>query len=273
MDRETADRLCVINNEFYREHHDSFSETRQTAWPGWHTCLEVMEQAGLLDADEVSVFDLACGNLRFVKFLSEETVRTGDGSVSGGAEGACRTQNRPLSGLYAYAVDNCDALVPDMPHVSYQSLDIVNALLKGHDLNDCLEAPLCDVSVSFGFLHHIPYQRYREQVMLSLVRQTRPGGLAMVTCWQFLNNEALREKAQAAHERALAELSLPELDGNDFLLDWKKTAGVYRYCHSFSEEEVDQLIESVKGKATLEARFKADGKSNDLNTYLVFRLP
>ena len=90
--------------------------------------------------------------------------------------------------------------------------------------------------------------------------------------WQFLRSEAMREKAQASHNRALVELGLEDLDDNDYLLGWKNIPGAYRYCHSFSDAEIDQLVEAVTEDATLVARFASDGRTDDLNTYVILRV-
>jgi hypothetical protein len=45
----------------------------------------------------------------------------------------------------------------------------------------------------------------------------------------------------------------------------------YRYCHSFSDAEIDHLAASVAPEATVLSRFTSDGRTNALNTYLVPR--
>jgi len=268
MNTKTAEILCGINNSFYQEHYLSFARTRKASWPGWRRCLEAIgltaaKDLGLDDSQSVdasahrhiSVLDLACGNLRFEAFLSTEL---------------------PMVDMSFYAIDNCDDLVPSTPSVHYQSLDILDTLYKGLCLDDHITAPLCDLSVSFGFMHHIPTQDHRAEILASLIRRTRPGGHVLVSFWQFLNNEALGGKAWLEHERACEELGLQgqreELEDNDYLLGWENTPGAYRYCHSFSEAEIDQLVMSVAGMATTIARFVADGRTDNLNTYLILQV-
>jgi SAM-dependent methyltransferase len=326
MNPETVKRLRALNNDFYRNNAVSFSKTRQSPWPGWTRCLEALKTAcastgenteadgrqdgqaddypgdqstfgqRILSRRKLTVFDLACGNLRFEDFLASAL---------------------PETTLAFYAVDNCDSLVSRTPdakdcradhragsrtdypadyRLNYQNLDVLKTLQSDLRLNDQLAAPLCDLAVSFGFLHHIPLEKYRKEVLASLVRQTRPGGLIVVSLWQFLNDEVLAKRAQITHERALAELGLPALDSNDYLLGWKNLPGTYRYCHSFSETEIDRLIQSVAPKtmrepsspttafalaaastsasaeASVVARFASDGKTANLNSYLILRV-
>ena len=254
MDSETAQKLCRITSDFYQEHSDSFSATRRAPWSGWKRCLEAMgcDIFGSERGEAVSVLDLACGNLRFEAFLESSF---------------------PAVEFAFHAVDNCDALASGdfaaslRSPVRYRSLDIMEEILSGN-----LDVPACDLAVSFGFMHHVPDAHNRERVLAELVARTRPAGFTIVSFWRFLNDKGLAEKARATHARARDELHLPELDEGDYLLGWKNEPGAYRYCHSFSDGEIDALVESVADRAELTSRFSADGRTGDLNTYVVFRM-
>ena len=253
MNSKTAEILATINRDFYHRNHVSFSATRKSSWPGWGSCLELIGEALPRKEQVLSVFDLACGNLRFRDFL---------------------TSKLPDLAFSWYAVDNCDPLVPQSVEVHYQNLDILDVLQKTLPLSSQIEAPPCELAVCFGFLHHVPTQEYREELLQALVRQTQPGGYMIVSFWQFLNNEALATRAKSTHQRALEDLGLTDLAGledNDFLLGWENRAGAYRYCHSFSETEIDQLLASIANRTTLLSRFVSDGRTNNLNTYAVLR--
>lgn len=251
MNDQTAKILCKLNNDFYRSQSASFSATRQSPWTGWGECTRLLREANFAAGASVAVFDLACGNLRFEAFLAEEF---------------------PDTDLSFYAVDNCDDLVASNQTVHYQNLDVLGVLNKARSLTASFEAPTCDLSVSFGFMHHIPQPQDRLAVLQALIEQTAQGGHVIVSFWQFMNNEALAKKAHATHQQALVELDLPPLSGGDYLLGWKDVPGRYRYCHSFSEPEIDDLAQAVANEATPVARFKADGRTSDLNTYLVLKI-
>lgn len=252
MDTKTAEILNKLNADFYRDQCESFSATRAAPWAGWAQALDAIKQAELDASTKLSVLDLACGNLRFWEFLTEAL---------------------PEVAITFYAVDSCANLLPKDadPSVRYQDLDVVAALQEGLSINEQLNLPLCDLSVSFGFMHHIPLPHHREQVLHSLIKQTRPGGYVVVSFWQFLNNEALKEKAYVTHERALKELGLPQLNENDFILGWNNVPDAYRYCHSFSEEEIDHLVKQVADEVSLVSLFVADGRTSNLNTYLILQ--
>lgn len=281
MDAETAERLREINNAFYRGQCGSFSATRRAPWAGWARCLEAAGMDGA--AERQAVFDLACGNMRFEAFLEERM---------------------PETAFEFFAVDNCDGLVagrfgaPLRGTVDYRSIDVLCALMDSAGASDANGAafgedrsalagglsagdasggfgagfPACDLSVSFGFMHHIPLQEHRASALRMLAGQTRPGGFVAVSFWRFLNDAALAKKARATHGAACEELALPQLDEGDFILGWDNAPGAYRYCHSFSDAEIDGLAASVADRASVVARFAADGRTGDLNTYLVLEV-
>lgn len=234
----------------------------------------------------LSVLDLACGNLRFEAFLAKELADTD---------------------LAFHTADDCDALVKGAPwrpdpadgaalgnraagsiRWHHQSFDVLAALDAegrsdgaaldaetpggGPALAEALQTPRCDLAVSFGFLHQIPLPRWREEVLAMLAAKVRPGGFVIVSLWRFLENPLLARKAEATHEHALAELGLPPLDAGDRLLGWRDEPGAYRYCHSFTDGEIDALAASVGHAVTEVARFRADGRDGALNSYLVLQV-
>ena len=251
-------RLCALTGEFYRANAESFSQTRQSPWQGWVRLLEVMEAAS--GREPLRVLDLACGNLRFERYLADAL------------------PGRVLSG---YAVDNCDPLVETggrnesdaLSRIAFQNLDVVERLSAGC-LREALEAPdaSCDLAVSFGFMHHVPLERWRAGLLRALVAKVRPGGFVAVSFWRFLNSAKLARKAQETTSRARTELGIPELPGNDYLLGWQDTQGLYRYCHHFDEPEIERLLAMVADSADLVSCFEADGKTGNLNEYVVLRV-
>ena len=79
-------------------------------------------------------------------------------------------------------------------------------------------------------------------------------------------------RAKETTIRARAELGIPELPPNDYLLGWQDTQGLYRYCHHFDEPEIERLLAMVADSADLVSRFEADGKTGNLNEYVVLRV-
>lgn len=238
MDTNTALELSRLTSDFYRRTATSFSATRQAPWQGWE---RVLRHVGPSQGSSLRVFDLACGNMRFERYL----------------RAALETTE-----LEAWAYDNCDALAreEDLPYVHYRNLDVVDALLCGHQLADVIDAPPCDLAVSFGFLHHVALPEHRRAVVDALVTHTMPGGYVVVSFWQFEHDPRIMSKAR------------PLADPGDYLLGWQGRTDVARYCHSFLEDEIDELVLHASQATQEVARFSADGKSGELNRYSVLRV-
>ena len=266
MERVFARKLIELNNRFYRLNAPSFSRTRQAPWPGWERALEVAgEHLGHSQGDPdrpLRVFDLACGNLRFEAFLAGRA-------------------DRPLE---LYGVDSCDELAFDesghadsVAGFMYRKLDVLEALMDKSRSGAALlaDVPAADLSVCFGFMHHVPGVELREDVLRMLLARTRAGGIAAISFWAFAEDPRLARKTIGATARAAEEPSfegfLPHaLEPGDYLLDWQGSSP-YRYCHSFDEAEVSRLAETVSGDADEVARFSADGRAGNLNRYLILR--
>ncbi|MDR1713469.1 MAG: class I SAM-dependent methyltransferase, partial [Coriobacteriales bacterium] len=228
MDTASARILARLNTAFYREQSVAFSASRQAPWAGWRRCLQETNNFGIKAVEKpqncsstpFSVFDLACGNLRFEAFLQVEL---------------------PLVDFNFHTLDNCDGLVASCGNsanlASHQHLDVLAALFSGCSLSSQIMAPACDLSVAFGFMHHLPLPEQRAEVLHSLVQQTKPGGYIVASFWCFAADPAFLSKSQPSQDAAIGELGLKAgcLADGDYLLGWQGKAGVYRYCHSFND--------------------------------------
>ena len=247
--------LNQLNADFYRRNAASFSATRQRGWPGWSSMLE--GPAGSLFCGRppgetgVSILDVACGNMRFARFLQE------------------RFPNVPLR--YC-AVDNCAPLAGDAPvPAAFHELDIVGELLAG-TLDRSLPQGEFDLVTCFGFLHHVPGWDNRVQLLRLLASKVKPGGYAAISFWQFLNSPDLAARAHSTHAQALQELGIPpaRLEPGDYLLSWQDT-GTYRYCHNFTPPEVAQLVDEAALTPQIATTYNSDGRTQNLNHYLVLQ--
>lgn len=242
MDLTYARRMGDLTTTFYQRVGSSFSATRQSPWAGWVRLLELVRpHLGVAPA----VLDLACGNLRFERFLADEGMEA-----------------------RAWALDNSRELMalgnPGTTEVHALQLDVLRELCEGPGLGDALErlgVPPCDLAVCFGFMHHVPLAEQRVEVLRALVGAVRPGGVAAVSLWQFAHDARLMAKARPVEGGA----------EGDYLLGWQQEADVWRFCHSFEECEVDALAGACASQARELARFSADGRRGDLNRYLVLR--
>ena len=319
MDKQTAEILCNLTSDFYRREAASFSQTRNHPWPGWRRCLEAMEGLEELKALEgpgekpLRVLDVACGNLRFERFLLQEfseakwdfcAVDNCDdlalraiGDLSEGAiDGMAAAGDTMSPTAIAAANETGSMLAAAGPSVRYVHADVMGELLAGSPLActsaEASEKPF-DIAVAFGFMHHIPGHEKRCSFLRALLERVCSGGHVAVSFWRFMAEEKLASKAVETTERALrviaaglvdvaadepavatsgsAAAASIQLEENDYLLGWRDSQEVFRYCHHFSESEISALANAVADVATVAARFHADGRTGDLNTYLVLR--
>lgn len=357
MNPATARKLCTLNTRFYAANAASFSQTRTAPWQGWRRCLEACDIAlaqqacaqstarevrqapegasemfDRLQPRVLSVFDIACGNLRFESFLLKEY---------------------PHIDWRLFAIDNCrpfadsgDFFCGDVlqDRIEFTCEDIIGNMLDGLPAAEPANTPALaqaypfDLVVSFGFMHHIPGFDLRVRFLLEALNHVKPGGYLAVSFWQFMNDAARRDKIEQAHLEALeyhstvlaeevllqqaeetdavssaaverqellqqagkgdsasstagghqalssqrfaeaAEaiserlaLDPSEFEPGDYLLGWKNLPGQYRYCHHFTDEEVERLIAELAPYARVAASFSADGKTGNLNRYVVLQ--
>lgn len=259
MTPEVARRMNRLNEDFYRDNARSFDQTRQTAWPGWERCLCIGHTTGALPRyGGARVLDVASGNLRLARYLAERL---------------------PGVRVSYHGIDSCPELARDVRllegwEVTLQELDVVDALLgEGPDegLGARLKGGAADLVACFGFFHHVPTTEARRRLLQELLSYTRAGGLCCVSLWRPMSDRRIARRARESTRAGLRSLGLSEkeLDKGDYLLGWQGKPDTWRYCHHFDEEEIDRLVRAAQGTAGLIARFCADGKAGDLNSYLV----
>ena len=267
MDLQTARILNQVTSRFYHEHADSFSATRHAGWPGWAHALDGEAGAAFrvgAGREAPTVLDVACGNMRFERFLQERF---------------------PESAFRVTAVDNCAPLATGdtdaftlmgeglANRVSFHDLDVMEHLLAG-DLAAYLPEHDFDLVACFGFMHHVPGEENRVQLLRALAGKVKPGGSLVVSFWQFLNSPELAAKAQEAHARGVASLQdagldPAQLEEGDYLLGWQNEQDAFRYCHNFTYPEIERLAQEAGLSSQLTTLFQADGRTQNLNAYLV----
>ena len=170
MNREIINTLNHLNATFYHENSESFDRTRQSAWPGWERVVKELKSNGNLDV--FRLLDVACGNMRFEKYLLE-----------------CL----PDIKLQAICVDSCDELAISIDGCEYRNCDIVCNLASGTPLDSFWDHNY-DMVVSFGFFHHIPSAQLRLRLLEELVAATKPNGLVEIQSLTEVRKKALSNK-------------------------------------------------------------------------------
>lgn len=300
MDIATARSLIELNNRFYTRNAASFSATRSAPWAGWRALSELLAQHGWSNpdddgtgaAEERRVLDLACGNLRFERFLADEFPKLNLRfvAVDSCAELACDTAVRDINCTYRQidvlqALLDCDENTPGSacpavviapgstcPAVTITPESSCPAVFIAPGNAPAPEAgPTFDLCATFGFMHHVPGEHLRRRLLDRLLDRTSPGGLLAMSFWQFMSDDRLSRKADQADSamRAQGRIDMSRLDANDHFLGWQTDPSPLRYCHHFDEREIDELVASVGTRAREVARYSADGSSGTLNRYLV----
>lgn len=266
MDKDTQRRLIAANTRFYQQNAQSFGATRRDGWEGWDEALPHLLRG--LGTGARPLVDLACGNLRFEAYLA---------------------QRAPELAVDVVAVDNCAPLLNGRVQrelgrlcVRTHEADILAALMAtgarpaaqptdGTGAGTGTAGAAC----CFGFMHHVPGHALRADLLLGICDLLAPGGVAVVSFWQFMHDDRLAKKARATTPAAREALGIAgdELEANDYFLGWQDTRQSWRYCHHTTDEEIDRMLEQVRGElcVTERARFSADGKSHNLNRYLVLQ--
>lgn len=296
-DAATIRKLNSLTSSFYVCEAASFSATRQAPWHGWERAWDIIaacdpsfadralrpaEAPSLSDAHglddaagapstPLAVLDLACGNLRFERFLAERaTARTHVAAFDNcpnlaspaigalpAASHTCKSRPNPANAK-GENFEEGGARLPEGIVVEFHALDIVEALLDG-TFADRLPHSACDVAVAFGLMHHLPTFALRARVLKGLAASLKPGGFAIVSFWQFLSDPRLAAKAAATTAEGRAALNLPAFQENDFLLGWQHAEGVYRFCHHTPEAEIDALLTAALESDTTTVGGQASG--------------
>ena len=293
-----------MDNAFYAEHAASFSATRSTPWQGWERLAELLRERGEpwangmgKDSGEsmetVHVLDLACGNLRFERFLRRAFPEL---TLTFHAYDSCpdlvcpelveegASESRPVStdegadrgGNLDVRFHELDALDVLLGRMEASATDSGTNVAAGGAKGLLLDAPPCALTVCFGFMHHVPGGVLRRAVLDALVDATAPGSVIAVSFWRFMDDPRLARKARAADASAVANppfegFSPTALEPGDHFLGWQDDSRPLRYCHHFDEAEIDELASGVTARARETARFSADGASGTLNRYLVLQ--
>lgn len=209
--------------------------------------------------DSLAVLDLGCGNLRFERFLAERTNAPLRVTALDNCPDLASPEIGALSAAFPHSLRSSSAASktkeedasgqganpPEKTIVDLRALDIVESLLDG-TFADRLPRNSHDLAVAFGLMHHLPTFALRARVLEGILGSLRPGGFAVVSFWQFLNDPRLAAKAATVTAEGRAAHCLPTFQENDFLLGWQHAEGTYRFCHHTPEDEIDALLAAIR---------------------------
>ena len=238
MDRETIEKLLALNREFYASFARPFADSRSLSDPALTSILPHIPQ-------RARVLDVGCGNGRLARLLGRErpgASYTGIDAVSELVEVA-RAQNADLETITS------QFHVADITQLDW--LLFIDSL------------PI-DVIVCLAVLHHIPSFDLRACILREMAGLLAPGGIVILSTWQFLDSDRLRRKIVDWTEVGLVE---EVLEQGDYLLDWKRGGRGLRYCHLVDEAEMGRL--AAESGMHVRTTFRAGGREGNLSLFAV----
>ncbi len=249
MNIDTIRLLNQLNNNFYNTTATDFDDSRQFFWKGWSKISPFLDKF-----DSARVADIGCGNGRFGQFVLE---------------------NHPEIKLSYTGIDSNQQLLTiaeeslegKIPALHFQKVDIIESLVTNTDF---LQDQMFQFIGSFGVFHHIPSYQLRLQLLKLLLSKLDANGFLVISLWQFIEFERFQKKVLEDEIVASNQgFSLADLDVNDYILDWQRGPEALRYCHYYSEEEQKRLLSDAN--AQLIESFRADGKEENVNQYLILQ--
>ncbi|MBI5951382.1 MAG: class I SAM-dependent methyltransferase [Chloroflexi bacterium] len=237
MNSSTADKLLVVNREFYSRFGGQFSATRQRLQPGVKRILDSIREYE-------TVLDLGCGNGNFLR----ELARRGHKATLCGVDFSLPLLRdaESSSGVEFHEVD--------LSQLSVNSDQL--SVEGGWSLITC-----------FATLHHIPFAEMRLDILKVVRGLLKDDGRFILSNWQFLNSAKLRARIQPWDRAGLDE---SDVDEGDYLLDWRSGGEGLRYAHQFSAEELSALAEQA-GMHVVDS-FLSDGEGGNLGLYQVWQV-
>jgi 2-polyprenyl-3-methyl-5-hydroxy-6-metoxy-1,4-benzoquinol methylase len=231
MDAQTVNRLIELNEHFYSQFANEFSETRPSGKINLGHILPYL-------ANGVKILDIGCGNGRLAQRLDRE----------------------PIHADYV-GIDAIPALIEIARRPRFKDLRaefrVVDITQRGwaDNLRDF------DIAIALAALHHVPSFDLRVQVLRHAHAALKPNGKLIMTNWKFDENERLRKKIAPW---STVGMDSGALEPGDALIAWKRGGVCFRYVHLIAPEEVERLARASGFK--IAKQFYADA---GLNLYSV----
>lgn len=253
MNQSDIKKINQITTNFYSVLSTEFSNSRNYYWQGWSKLLPILDIFFInksLDNKIFKIADIGCGNLRFEDFLNKSfnfTFRID-------------AYDNNLSMQDKYMCNNIDLY----------ELDIVNSLISNKFY---LNNKNYDLICLFGFIHHVPSYSLRLKFIKILVEYMNKNSLLIISFWQFMNSKRIGKNAKLSNYKFFENYKDVNIEKNDFFLTWKNNFNLFRYCHHFSDKEINNIIDDIKKDYEIQIVkiFNEDGGDELLNKYVIIK--
>jgi 2-polyprenyl-3-methyl-5-hydroxy-6-metoxy-1,4-benzoquinol methylase len=231
MRTEVIQQLLALNQDFYTRLAEPFAQSRQRPQPGFYRLIEELPQPC------THLLDVGCGDGRLGRFL------------------VARRAIRWYTG-----VDFSDEL-----------LALAQAITMGDFHQRDLSQPGClyglghyDVITCLATLQHIPGQANRLNLLQEMKAHLAPGGRIILSNWQFGGSKRQRRKVV---DWSAVNLSLTDVEPNDYLLTWQRKGFSFRYVAIIDEAVTAELARQAELR--VQAHFHSDGQEGNLSLYTI----
>lgn len=233
MRDEIREHLLELNRSFYGTSAESFAESRTAPQPGFYRILEELPRPC------PSLLDVGCGEGRLGRFL-----------------------------LAHNAIDSYTGV-----DFSDELLAIAAEVTKGEFYRREISRPGAlddlgqfDVVASLAVLQHIPGIDSRIRLLSSLKEKIHPGGMIILSTWQFMSSLRQRRKIR---DWSMVGLTVDDVGPDDYLLSWQRGDFALRYVCNIDEQAMARLADAA-GLNIVE-QFRSDGKEGNLSLYTLLK--
>ena len=241
MHSSTLQQLININQNFYQTTAHQFSESRQFAWPGWQPLLPYIRSS------PQTIIDIGCGNGRWCKFLISKNIKI----------------NKYYGIDFDQTLLNLAKKSCPYPWANWLEFDITEPSI----ILDHLKSQPITLIGCFGLLHHLPSFNLRLALINQLIKLLSLNGIISISFWQYHLDPRFNSKVI---DWSTNSINPSDLEPNDYLLSWQNNPQALRYVHVFNNQEINKLISKLASVKIIN-QYKSDGKSNNLNHYVVIQ--
>jgi tRNA (uracil-5-)-methyltransferase TRM9 len=213
MEAAVIERLSRVNREFYTAFAADFSNARPVSRTNLQAIMPYL-------AGCVKLLDIGCGNGRLAGRLDQDSLR-----------------------IDYTGIDVTPTLL-DIARACAVRLQSVTAAFRLVDLmqpewaDQLHDRALFDAITALAVIHHIPAMAERTRVLRAMFELLRPGGVLILSNWQYDQTARLRRKIVPWSAIGLSEA---DVEPGDALLSWERGGYGYRYCHLLTTGEMETL--------------------------------